>query len=347
MRIAILRNEDPESSKKWEISCQKANVEYSIIDLTSNEWFDEISKIDAHIFVLKPPGETFKFKNLYDERLYVVTKIMGKFTFPSLNEVIIYENKRMLATFLKASEISMPDTWVFYNKGQANIFAENVKLPIVAKTGIGASGTGVKIIRKQKDLNLYIKTAFGKGIKRRLGPNRTTGSIKTWTKKAFISPSFLLKKIRKYIEVYQDTQKGFVILQEYIPHDYEWRVIRIGDSWFGHQKIKQGDKASGSKGINYVTPPLDLMDFCREICEKHEFLCMALDVFEHPTKGYVINELQTIFGHVQHYLMEVDGKPGRYVYQNEKWIFEEGDFNTNESYDLRLKTAISLYAQTV
>jgi hypothetical protein len=40
--------------------------------------------------------------------------------------------------------------------------------------------------------------------------------------------------------------------------------------------------------------------------------------------------------------MLIDGKPGRYINKSGKWIFEEGDFNTNESYDLRLQAALDL-----
>lgn len=343
MKVCILRNEDPNSHKKWEKSCLKAKINYSIIDLTSFDWFDQVRNETANIFLLKPPGETFKFKHVYDERLYTISEIMGKFVFPSFKESFIYENKRMLSAFLKGANIPMPDTHVFYAKAEALSFAEKTTFPIVGKTGIGASGTGVRIIKSKGELNQYIKTAFGKGIKRRLGPNRNTGSVKTWTKKAYASPSFFLKKVKKYIKIYKDAQKGFVILQEYTPHDYEWRIVKIGNSWFGHQKVKDGEMASGTKGIDYIPPPIKLLNFCKEICDQQGFNSMAIDIFEHPTKAYVVNELQTIFGHVQDFILEVEGKVGRYINKNNQWVFEEGNFNTNESYDLRLATAIELY----
>jgi glutathione synthase/RimK-type ligase-like ATP-grasp enzyme len=345
MKITILRNEDPSSSKKWELSCHNAKIDFNVVNLTSVDWYEQICKSESDIFLLKPPGETFKFKLLYDERLYVICEVMNKFTFPTYKEVLIYENKIMLSAFLKGAQIPMPETWVFYNKANAIEFAQSANLPIVAKTGIGASGTGVKIVKTRKELHKYIRSAFEKGIKRRLGPNRVTGNMKSWSKKALASPTLLVYKIKKYWEIYNDAQKGFVLLQEYTSHEFEWRVVKIGESWFGHQKVKDGEKASGTKGIDYIAPPLDLLNFCRNICEKHNFTSMALDIFEHPIKGYVVNELQTIFGHVQDYIMEVNGKIGRYRFLNEAWIFEEGDFNTNESFDLRLKTALSLYEQ--
>ena len=56
------------------------------------------------------------------------------------------------------------------------------------------------------------------------------------------------------------------IRDRYIPHDFEWRCVRIGDSYFAHRKRKLGDKASGTKGIDYVNPPESLLDFTRDLC---------------------------------------------------------------------------------
>ena len=41
--------------------------------------------------------------------------------------------------------------------------------------------------------------------------------------------------------------------------------------------------------------------------------------------------------------MSIDGKPGRYINTNDKWVFEEGMFNTNHSCDLRLEHALELF----
>jgi hypothetical protein len=42
--------------------------------------------------------------------------------------------------------------------------------------------------------------------------------------------------------------------------------------------------------------------------------------------------------------MLVDGKPGRYIWINNTWVFEEGDFNQNESYNLRVEHIIKKYS---
>ena len=80
----------------------------------------------------------------------------------------------------------------------------------------------------------------------------------------------------------------------------------------------------------------------RKICTENNLYSVAIDILE-DNNSYLVNEIQTIFGHVQDHILEVNGRAGRYIYNNDQWIFEEGDFNTNESYDLRLETALNLY----
>ena len=155
------------------------------------------------------------------------------------------------------------------------------------------------------------------------------------------NPDRIIKRLQLYKTISNDTQKFFVIFQQYIPHDFEWRIVKIGDSYFGHKKIKVGDKASGSKGIDYSLPPEMLLSFVKDICLRFNFNTMAVDIFEDEHGGYLINEMQTIFGHVQSYICRNDDGPGRFLFKDGKWIFENGMFNTNLSYDLRLNDVIT------
>lgn len=344
MKVGILQNEDDNSSKKWEIACQKKKIDYEIIDLSASDWLENIQSEKFDFFLLRPSGSLSHYKTMYDERIYILSKVLNFKLYPSYEEAYIYENKKLLSYYLKACNIPHPKTVVFYSKQEAIKFAANTDLPIVAKTSIGASGSGVKILKTKEQLEKYIKDAFSKkGIKSRFGPNRVTGSPKKWFMKALQSPAYFKYKLKKYLTGYSHGQRDFVIFQEFIQHDFEWRAVKIGESYFAHKKIKHGEKASGSKGIDYVEPPESILNFLKKICDKNNFNFMSVDIFEDGKGGYLVNELQTIFGHVQDYICSVNGKPGRYLYKENKWIFELGDFNTNESYDLRLETAIKLY----
>ena len=93
MKIAILRNEDPESSMKWQKACENLNISHTVINLTASDWLKEFQSIDFDLFLLKPPGRLSHFKALYDERLYIISKILKLNTYPTFEECIIYENK--------------------------------------------------------------------------------------------------------------------------------------------------------------------------------------------------------------------------------------------------------------
>jgi len=342
MKFGILKNESDDRHLNWEKACQKFQVDYQVIDLTSNNWLNLISEANFNGFLACPPGLESLYKQLYDERVYIINKIMGKFVYPNFNEISLHENKKYLSYWLKANKIPLPETQVFYSKSDVLQYIKKADFPIVAKMNIGASGMGVKIFRDRNSVQKYVNQAFTTGIRQSWGPNIKMGGYKNRIINILKNPSKIVKKLRIYQKIKNETQIGFVIFQRYIPHDYEWRVVKIGDSYFGHKKVKQGDKASGTKGINYVLPSDYIMDFVRDLCKKYKFNSMAVDLFEDNKGGVLVNELQTSFGHVQDYICENNGSPGRMLYKKNSWIFEKGNFNTNLSYDLRIENVLQL-----
>ena len=342
MKLSILKNEFDEHHKHWEEACLKFNYDYEIIDITKNSWFEKVLNSKSDGFLICPSSRQEYYKKLYDERLYIIDKVMKRFCYPSYDEVVIHENKKFFSYWLKAQNIPSPKTSVFYDKREAFAFINLENFPIVAKINIGAGGKGVKIFREKLAIKSYVDDAFSKGIKQEWGPNFKMGNWRNRIKKIINNPSRVKKRIEVYKKVYNEIQKNFVIFQEYIPHKYEWRIVKIGDSYFGHQKILDGEKASGTKGIEYAIPPDKYLDFVKDICKRFNFNSMAIDMFEDGKGGLLVNEMQTVFGHIQEYICEKDGKAGRFLFKDGKWLFEEGIFNTNLSYDLRLKNVVSL-----
>lgn len=342
MKWAILKNESDDNYQNWINACIKYDQEYYVIDLIKNDWLKRILSTKFDGFLTCPSGREYSYKQLYDERIYIINKVLGRFCYPSYDEIVIHENKKFLSYWLEANNIPHPKTYVFYDRKEALNFIDSINLPIVAKFNISASGKGVKVFRNKKELEKYINEAFTSGVRQNWGPNLKMGNWIERLKKIIKNPSRIKDRLGVYKKLYKEVQRGFVILQEYIQHDYEWRIVKIGDSYFGHQKVKKGDKASGTKGINYILPPAKYLDFVKNLCEKFNFNSMAVDAFEDGKGGLLINELQTIFGHVQKFICEKDGKPGRLVFKGGEWIFEEGMYNTNLSYDLRMEDALKL-----
>jgi glutathione synthase/RimK-type ligase-like ATP-grasp enzyme len=341
--LAILKSESAFEHELWVKACQEnPNVQSAdIIELTSDSWFISINKKNYDLFLLRPPGRTELFKRLYDERIYIISKIMGKKIYPSYDEIFIYENKRVLRDYMLASKIPHPATSSFFSVKEALQFSERTKFPIVAKTNIGASGSGISFIQNKEEIESYIKQAFSSGIKRISGPKLTKGSISKKIRKAIFKRGFIKNRLSEYKTTSNETQSGFVIFQEFVPHTYEWRCVRIGNSYFAHKKIAVDNKSSGTLIKGYDPVPFSLLDFIEEITEKNNLRSVSVDVFE-KEGNYLVNEIQCFFGQSDPYQMLVEGKPGRYIRLKGDWEFEEGDFNNNESFSLRLDHAIEL-----
>lgn len=345
IQLCILKNETSDDHSKWIRACESSKniLDYDIIDLTTHDWFQQITSKTYDYFLARPPGLTAKYKQLYDERIYIIDNVLKLPIYPTPLEIYIYENKRFLAAWLKANRLPHPETWCFYYKNEAMKFLKNSIFPLVGKVNIGASGSGVRILHTQDEAEQYVNRSFSSsGAPRRWGPNLAKGNIIKRGMHYVNHPGDISKRLEKYKTVRSDIQSGFILLQEYIPHEFEWRVVAIGDSYFAHKKLKIGEKASGSTLKKYDNPPLKLFDFARNIMMKYNFTSQAIDIFETIEGKLLINEIQCVFGQSDSYQMLIDDKPGRYIYINNDWIFEEGDFNQNESYNLRVENILQL-----
>lgn len=348
LKLAILHNEIAEDGILWEKACRELadQVEWDIIDITRHDWLERITATPYDGLLATPPGWTIPFKVMYDERLTILETIQHAPIYPSLEEMLIYENKKMLSYWLSAHQVPHPKTWVFYFKKEAEEFVQNCTLPIVAKTSIGAAGAGVQILRSKKAALEYIENTFsGQGAAHRVGPKWRQKGFLLRVFKKLLHPQEFKAKLQLYKHLKTEAQKDFVILQEYIPHDFEWRCVRIKDSYFAHKKVKKGDKASGSLLKVYENPPLDMLDFIKEITDKRHFLSQSVDLFVNPEGQYLVNEMQCVFGQSDPYQMLVDGQPGRYRQIDGRWVFEPGDFNRYECFLLRLEHFIEILNQ--
>ncbi len=350
LHFAILQNEIYNDHLLWEQACQERGdlVSYTTVDLTRSDWLEMIKKEKFDGLLAVPPAQSSAFKTLYDERVRILHKVLDIPVYPSMEEIEIYENKKYFSYWAKARQIPHPATQVFYFEKEAIESLEQTSFPVVAKTSIGASGRGVSILKSKAEAQQYISATFsGEGANRSVGPK--------WRKKGFLgrvikkllNPTAFKAKLQQYKNARKDVQKDFVIFQAFIPHDFEWRCVRIGDSFFAHKKLMDGEKASGSLLKGYDNPPLELMDFVKEVTDAYGFYSQAVDIFEGEEGQYLINEMQCIFGQSDPYQMKVDGVVGRYIFQNDQWIFEAGDFNGLESYLLRIDHCINLLTAKV
>jgi hypothetical protein len=258
-------------------------------------------------FIVHPTPYFTHWKELFDERIRVLARDLGKQVWPNLDALWIYECKRRMAYWLQAHQIPHPRTNIFYSRDEGSAFLRRAQFPLVFKTNLGSGAFGVRILRDLPDALETLDAAFGPGIVTQQHDSR-------------------------------DREWGYALFQEFIPDAREFRIIQVGESWFGHEKLKKAgtDLHSGSGEVRWGAPPREVMDLCWTTSRQGRFETMNYDVLLTPDGRPLVNELQVVFGSFNPSQMYIDGKPGRYLMQNGGWIFEEGLFNRNGCANLRV-----------
>lgn len=136
----------------------------------------------------------------------------------------------------------MPPTRRFEDYDDALTFADCAQFPIVSKADVGASSVNVRIIQSKQQLIEHINQVFGPGIQ----VNHCSGG-----------PGG---------RVFKSLQRGYVILQQFIPHTVTWRVNAIGNARAIFKRYCYPDKPVAQTGNVEPVTGLDaetesLLDF--------------------------------------------------------------------------------------
>lgn len=309
-------------------ACEKIGISYKVIDILAPDWLTQVQDAKCDGFLCHPPCDITEQKHIYDEKVYFINKILNFPVYPSFNEIFVYENKRNMAYWLQSHNLPHPTTFIFGRKSEAKEFVKSSQFPLVFKTSTGASSSGVSIIRSKSQAFRHINQVFG-----RFHPLLAIGKVR-----------FIKNEKNIPIPVLGDPQKHYLIVQNFHKIKHEWRIVKIGDSYFGHQKLLKGDFASGSLQKGWVVPPEELLRLVKDLCKQGSFYSMAVDIFETLDNQFLINELQCIFGQSTQDLMIKEGAPGRCYFEESSntFLFEEGNFNEFNSKLLRVEHFIKI-----
>lgn len=316
--------------KNAEAACKDLNVDYEIVDITSADWIKNVENSDCDGFFC--PSTTFsqELKTIQDERYYMVSQVMHRPIYPDYTGLYIHESKRNMAAWLEIKGYPHAKTRTFTNRKEALTYLETCEYPIVTKANVGAGASKVLVLHKKSQAKRMAKKC--------LNNSHFCFTRKGWTYRYSFHKWF----IPRLWDV-RNRQKDYFIVQDFVKDVLcEWRILKIGDSYFGHQKLLKDGFASGSGLVGWVAPPKALLNMVRELCEKGGFDCMDVDIFETKDGKYSINELQASFGSYLDYQMCIDGHHGRYVYKDGDFVFEEGDFNVFGSTRLKIERFVGL-----
>ena len=295
-------------------ACGEIGVPFRVLDLGASDWLARVDAAELTALLAWPDATDPTFARVLKDRLDLLeTTRADLMVVPGRQERWMYEDKVRLREWLVAHDIPHPTTWVFTDHAEARAFAEACELPVVHKTVFGAAATGVRILTRRAHVRREVTHAFGAGL-------RVDGH----------DP--------------RDRQRSVVLFQEFVEVEREWRLVRIGDAYFGHPKGRgEGGMHSGSGRVEWDVPQARHLALLHHVTELGGFRSMALDAFETRDGHLLVNELQTVFGASTSVdQMRMNGQAGRMVRTGDGvWSFEVGDFARNACANARVLDALA------
>lgn len=288
--------------------CEECGVEYVILDLFADNWIEKISSAKVDGILVREKANIAEYKEMYNERLWVINQYLKIPIYPSWHELFLYENKRLYSYFFETHGVNTPRTHVFYTKALALEYCKKAQFPIVLKTNGGAGGSGVTIVRSLAKAKRIINSVFG-----RMDPRMALGYCH-WAKVGGFVP---IPKLGM-------SQRHYVIIQDFIDIETEWRIIKLGDTYAGYKRPM--DNGHGScELMEYGFPPKTLLFLIKEISDENRFDSMSLDVIVGKDGKFYITEMQSLFGCFASHQCEVNGVGGKIEYRDGDFVFVEGE----------------------
>jgi hypothetical protein len=292
------------------LACHELNVPYRLVDIGGHDWLSKVRGSGCRAFLIAPSAVYGFGREMYDERIAVMERDLGYRVVPRADELWLWEKKRRMAYWLAAHGVPHPRTRVFYDREEARERLGSVDLPIVIKTDNGASSKGVFVLRDRREALRLADRAFRRGI-----------ALKGWER--------------------SDRQRGYLIVQDFVPHDVEWRIVRVEDDYVCRLKRRRGDFASGAGLLEWARPPEAMLDFVKATTDAGGFRNMAVDLLESADRegrpAYVVLEMQCLVGAR---VLPPNEDMGRWRLEPSGWTFEQGDFYRNACANLRVAALV-------
>jgi hypothetical protein len=319
-----------------ENACIELDVFYTLYDIYSSNWIEDIQAINPNGCIYSGEFRYAAWRDLFKERIRFISHDLGIPIYPRMHEYDLWESKRKMAYWLQANQIPHARTWVFGNKDQALEFIQSAKYPLIFKTDFGNASFGVRKLENPKQAMALWRQSFGNGY--RIPTYKPYESDLKSRFKALVRPAY--RRVRGIRDIPRDVELDVMLFQEMIDIQHEWRIVKSGDSYFGHQKLpNRAGMHSGSSLSSWTIPPIELFNFTKYVCEKGRFSTMCIDVFEDNQGRYFVNELQAIFGVIannQMYRQVGDSLIGlRFYYDSNMKTWQEGEGEFGQDYHYR------------
>jgi len=265
MRIAIqpdtfrdrVYGDAAHSAPRWAAALEARGHEVRQVDVYRADILEQLAGCDG-----------FLWRHIHDvgmqqiarRLLPVIERELRLCVFPDQATCWHYDDKIAQAFLLRALEIPTPDTWVWFEREDAERFAREAKVPLVMKLSTGAGSENVRRIDSAAEALEWIRILFSTGV-----TDLSDASFRPapWGARVRAAARTLLhgRPAHRHGLGRGGLHHGYVLFQQLVPDNaFDTRVTVIGRRAFGFRRFNRpGDfRASGSGRLDHDPTQIDL-----------------------------------------------------------------------------------------
>lgn len=281
-------------SEKWIAYCDENNIGYKIVDCYQNDIIQQISDCSSLMWHFH---HTNPLDFIFAKQLLKAVEFSGRNVFPNSQTSWHFDDKIGQKYLLESTEISIPQTYVFYKKQDAIDWITSADFPKVFKLRGGAGSAHVRLIKSKEQALELANRAFGKGFSRYNGPANFFERLRKYRNQK----TSLFDVLKGVIRLFYKTnfskaagrEKGYIYFQDFVPgNSYDIRVIVVANKAFAIKRlVRENDfRASGSGEVLYGIENFnkETLQKAFEISEKLKTQCIAFDFVYKDNKPILV-----------------------------------------------------------
>lgn len=261
------------SHRRWRKLLEAAGHEVRYVNAFKPDILEQVRGCDGFMWRF---AHVSRDKAVARRLLRILEDEMHLAVYPNQPTCWHFDDKVAQTYLFSVHGIPQPKTHVFWCKDAALGFARSAHYPIVLKLPGGAGSSNVRLLKKRREAEYWVKKVFGRGVSG-LDMVGITG-----LKRHAIGRAKDFLRGRQPVEHWYDLYKNKILFQEFLPDNpFDTRITVIGNRAFGFRRMNRPKdfRASGS-GVFDANPgkiDLDTVRLAYSTARKLRTASMAID----------------------------------------------------------------------
>jgi len=327
MRLAIQKDEVTHKngeyqsySKRWEAMASEQDISITWVNVHTEEAISQIADCDGFMWRSSPGA----YPRLLAKRLMPAIEYGCRIpVFPNWKTLWYSEDKIAQSFLLKAAELPIPKTYIFWNYSETRRFIDEAGYPFILKLYSGYQSRNVRLLKSKEEAGFYANLLFNGAITSlNARPNGGYWPILRNVKDVIHGKS-LCNPTQD-----EDVHYNYFYAQEFLENnDFDTRITVIGTRVFAFRRFNRPNdfRASGSGKIDWDPSKIDekLVRLAFKTARALDVQVVAIDVLRRGGVP-VIGELTLSFAS-----WAVRDCPGHWVLEGEpdtgslRWVAGE------------------------